>query len=125
MANLRATTSTGAVLDSPTATQLASLVSEVSRAGDGAFLILERGADPSGQTYVQVLAERRVFVVEFRDRTRERHLRAEAADAATVTAVLTSWASGSIEWLTALPWQPVAELTRPQSHNQWTASAGV
>jgi hypothetical protein len=107
MLTLRATTSTGAVVDEPGPDDLAGLLAEVGRSGSGAFLILENHRDRSGQTYLQVVVDHGTYVVEARAGGPQTHVRAQAADLGAVTAVLTAWTAGRRDWRGLLTWAPL------------------
>jgi hypothetical protein len=109
MRTLRATTSTGAVVDDPTPAEFASLIGEVGQAGDGAFLIIEHRAGPRGLTYLQAMADGGAFVVEIRTGP-HRHVTAGAVDPVRLVTVVTSWAGRTADWETSLRWR---RMTRP------------
>jgi hypothetical protein len=88
MGRLRATTSTGAVVDDPGAAELAALVGEVRRAGAGAFVVLERGV---GRSYLQAVFGAGAFAVEYC--AGRRRLGAGPVDAGRLTALLAAWAT--------------------------------
>jgi hypothetical protein len=107
---LRATTSTGAVVYDPQRAELTALVHEVASAGKDAFLILERRADPTGQTYLQMLAQRGRFVLEYRDGARRQHLQAVTLDGEVVADAFCAWAAGA-GWRAVLDWHPTGPRT--------------
>ena len=124
MLSHRLTTSTGAVVDEPTTTQLRELVVEVDRSGTSGFLIVERRGR-QGETYLQ--ASRRdssTWLVELRDGGPDRHYRAEASDAAVVFASIVSWIGDTATWR-SLAWQKVARRGwAPAAQRRTTTSGG-
>ena len=85
MDRFRATTSTGAVVDLPTAVQLAELVAEVERSGRDAFLVVEGRAG-----YLQASRTRTGWALELSPGL-ERQDVAETTDSALVCSVLAYW----------------------------------
>ena len=85
MERFRATTSTGAVVDQPTADQLAELVAEVERSGRDAFLVVEGRAG-----YLQAGRTRTGWTLEL-SLGPDRLDGAETTDSALVCSVLAYW----------------------------------
>ena len=107
----RATTSTGAVVDQPSALELADLVAEVDRSGRDAFLFVERHEADAGESYLQARRNRDGWVLELRDGGPARQYRAEVRDAAIVYSAVASWVLKA-RTRPELPWQ---RLGRPQA----------
>ena len=107
----RATTSTGAVVDQPSAIELADLVAEVDRSGRDGFLFVERREAYAGESYLQARRDRDGWVLELRDGGPARQYRAEVRDAAIVYSAVASWVAKARAWQ-ELTWQ---YLGRPQA----------
>lgn len=124
MLSHRLTTSTGAVVDEPSMTQLRELVAEVERSGTSGFLIVERRGR-RGETYLQASKQdATTWLIELRDGGPDRHYRAEASDAAVVFASIMSWIADSTTWR-ALAWQKVARRGwAPAAQRRTTTSGG-
>lgn len=124
MLSHRLTTSTGAVVDEPSMTQLRELVAEVERSGTSGFLIVERRGR-QGETYLQASKrDAATWTIELRDGGPDRHYRADAADAAVVFASIMSWIADSTTWR-SLAWQKVGRRGRmPVAQRRTTTSGG-
>lgn len=104
---LRALSESGASHDDPSEELLFDLLAEVE-AGEGTFLIVERAADPSGQTYAQALRhDDGSYLVEYRAGGPKRHFQTQAADVRAAHRLLTGWAFGVPGWDTAYEWTQV------------------
>jgi hypothetical protein len=104
----RATTSTGAVVDDPSPSDLVALLAEVSRSGRDAFAIVERRAyraARSGEHYLQAVRHGAGWAVEVRAGGADRHFRASVEDD-QVADVFVSWVENSRHWHT-VHWQHV------------------
>jgi N6-adenosine-specific RNA methylase IME4 len=102
---LRATTESGEIWDDPSEDLLFILLEDI-RDKDELFVIVERLADASGQTYMQAIrtADSR-FRLEYRDGSAGRHFFAETADMRLAHDVLTKWAFELPGWETVMPWK--------------------
>ena len=107
MDRLRATTSTGAVVDQPDAVQLAELVAEVDRRGPDHFLVVERRAGDAGEYYLHARRDQHGWVLELRDGGPARQYRAQVNDTAIVRSAVTSWVGRARAWQ-GLTWQRVS-----------------
>ena len=104
---LRATTESGDTIDDPSEDALFMMFEDIE-AGESSFLIVERLADPSGQTYVQ--ASRNPdgsYVVEYRDGGPERHYGTVANDMRSGHSLVTGWAFNLPGWRESAPWRSV------------------
>jgi hypothetical protein len=101
---LRAIMESGETLDDPSEDLLLMLLENVER-GDEKFLVLERTADASGQTYAQTTWNKDgTWSVERREGAVDRHVGTTLADLRQVHAVLTGWAFGLSETVDAAAW---------------------
>jgi hypothetical protein len=104
---LRATLESGETYDDPSEDLLFMLLEEIAR-DDEDFLVLERTADPSGQTYAQAARNPDgSWLVERREGSADRHFGATVEDLRQAHAVVTGWAFGSREAVDAVAWAPV------------------
>ena len=105
---LRATMESGETFDDPSEDLLFMLLETIER-GEEEFLVLERTADSSGQTYAQTArGQDGSWIVERREGSADRHFGATLTDLRQVHAILTGWAFGLPEAVDATPWAPVA-----------------
>lgn len=85
-------TESGAIWDDPSEDLLFELLSDIDR-GDEAWFIVERVADASGQTYIQVIRnEQGRWTVERREGGADRHFGVTRADLRLAHETLTAWA---------------------------------
>jgi hypothetical protein len=104
---LRVTMESGAIWDDPSEDLLFILVEDI-RDKDELFLIVERTADASGQTYMQAIrTEDSRYRLEYRDGSADRHFFAETADMREAHDVVTKWSFELPGWDTAVAWQPL------------------
>jgi hypothetical protein len=87
---LRARTSQGEVYDDPSEDLLFELLADLSAESD--YLIVERPADTSGQTYAQVMRTTAGYLLERRDGSEDTHAHAISDDMRAVHEDLTTWA---------------------------------
>ena len=89
---LRACPEYGPSWDDPSEDLLFLLLQDIE-AGEGTFLIVERIADPTQQTYAQaMLLEDGSYVLEHREGDSAHHYRTDVADMRAAHALLTGWA---------------------------------
>jgi len=92
MAEMRALTESGASHDDPSESHLFMLLDDVNR-NEEQFVIVERTADRSGQTYAQVIKNTDgSWTVERREGGPSAHFAVEVADMRDAHAALTAWA---------------------------------
>jgi hypothetical protein len=104
---LRAIPEAGQTWDDPSEDLLFMLLEDIE-AGKGTFLIVERTADHTGQTYAQ--AARRVdgsYTVEHREGDADHHYGTGAADMRAAHKLLTGWAFQLDGWREQANWSPV------------------
>jgi hypothetical protein len=103
---LRAIVASGDVYDDPSEDLLFILLDDLDDA-DEEFLIVERTADASGQTYAQVcIGPDGRYQLEYRDGGPERHFQAFTSTKQVAHKVLTGWAYELPGWQDALAWKP-------------------
>jgi hypothetical protein len=90
---IRAKTETGATWDDPSEDLLYELLLDIDR-GDEAFFVIERLADPTGQTYAQVIKDDGDWIVERREGGPASHYKARVPDVRDAHRALCSWAHG-------------------------------
>jgi hypothetical protein len=101
---LRAIMESGETLEDPSEDLLFMLLEHIER-GDEEFLVLERTADATGQTYAQAARNQDgSWSVERREGAADRHFGTKLADLRQVHAVLTGWAFGLPEAVDAATW---------------------
>ena len=104
---LRATVESGATWDDPSEDLLFELLTDIER-GDEEFIIVERLADRSGQTYCQSVQEANGgWLVEYRDGAPNRHYRTVVPDIRAAHVILTTWAFDVGDWRTSVPWERI------------------
>src|SRR5687767_4473171 len=104
---LRATMESGATWDDPSEDLLFELLSDIER-GDEEFIIVERLADRSGQTYCQSVREANGgWIVEHRAGAPDRHYRTVVPDMRAAHEILTTWAFDVDDWRTSVPWERI------------------
>lgn len=97
----------GEIWDDPSEDLLFILLEDI-RDKDELFLIVERVADASGQTYMQAIrTEDSRYRLEYRDGSPDRHFFAESTDMREAHDALTKWSFELPGWETAMPWQPL------------------
>jgi hypothetical protein len=104
---LRAIPESGPTTVDPSEDMLYELLSDVD-AGRGAWLIVERVADTSGQTYAQAL--RRAdgsYLVEHREGSPDAHFKTGVATMRDAHQLLTGWAFELPAWNAGHDWSPV------------------
>lgn len=98
---LRVTTSSGLSYGDPSEDLVYQLMLQV-HAGEESFFIIERLADTTGQTYVQVLRDvDRTFVVEQRDGSGASHRSRAVVKMATAYSLLIDWAFHELDVMPA------------------------
>ncbi|TDD46753.1 hypothetical protein E1263_35920 [Kribbella antibiotica] len=104
---LRAISESGDTIDDPSEDAL-FLMFEGVEAGRSSFLIVDRLADSSGQTYGQ--SSRNPdgsYVVEYRDGSPDQHYGTVVADMRTAHLLLTGWAFDLPGWHTSTRWERI------------------
>lgn len=97
----------GETWDDPSEDLLFELLSDMERGGEQ-FLIVDRLADGTGQTFAQVLCtDAGTYRVEYREGGEDRHFQAATEDKRLVHDVICRWAFELPGWRDALPWQPL------------------
>lgn len=104
---LRAVPEVGRAWDDPSEDLIFALLDEIA-GGAGTFLIIERTADPTGQTYAQALRnDDGSYVVEYREGSADRHFGTLATDMRAAHALLSGWAFEVAGWRDQADWKPV------------------
>ncbi|MCM0674038.1 hypothetical protein NCC78_04885 [Micromonospora phytophila] len=104
---LRVRMESGQIWDDPSDDLLFELLSDMER-GNEQFLVMDRLADVTGQTFVQVArTEVGGYQVEYREGDADRHFQAFTEDKRIAHSVITSWAFELPGWRNALPWVPL------------------
>ena len=83
----------GSVWDDPSEDLLFELLSDVER-GDETFFIVERLADPSGQTFIQVMHDGQHWIVERREGGEDQHYSVALLDLRQAHEAMTTWSFG-------------------------------
>lgn len=106
LSSVRLENSDGEVWTDPTEETLYNVLDGLVE--PGAFVIVERTADPGEEVYAQaIVADDGSLTMEYRDGGPDRHYQATAPDVTTARAVLAGWASGGAGWREALDWRPL------------------
>jgi len=104
---LRAKPESGETWDDPSEDLLFMLLEDIE-AGQGTFLIVERTADASGQTYGQVLrCDDGSYIVEHREGDSQHHYGTVAPDMRAAHELLTGWAFEIPGWNDGMSWKAV------------------
>jgi hypothetical protein len=104
---LRAISEDGRTWDEPSDDRLSMLLQDIED-GRVSFLIVERPADPSGQTYAQVTRrDDGCYIVEHRQGDAERHYGTVVADMRAAHRLLSGWAFDLPGWRDQASWAPV------------------
>ena len=104
---LRVRMESGQTWEDPSEDLLFELLSDMER-GEEQFFVMDRLADVTGQTFVQVArTDAGGYQVEYREGDEDRHFQAFTEDKRTVHSVITSWAFELPGWRNALPWAPL------------------
>ncbi|WP_344161560.1 hypothetical protein [Kribbella yunnanensis] len=104
---LRASSESGDTIDDPSEDALFLMLGDVE-AGESSFLIVDRLADASGQTYAQALRNADgSYVVEYRDGSADRHYGTLVADVRSAHRLLTGWAFEVPGWRATARWDRV------------------
>jgi hypothetical protein len=104
---LRARTEAGQLWDDPSEDLLFELLADIED-GEGSFLIVERTADPTSQTYAQALRrDDGSYIVEYRDGSADRHYGTVVVDMRAAHKLLTGWAFQISGWRQDTQWTPV------------------
>lgn len=104
---LRAAMDSGETYDDPSEDLLFELLSDIER-GDEEFLIVERLADGTGQTYAQVRrTDHGQYQVEHRDGGPDRHFQAFTPDMRLAHMLVTGWAFELPSWREAVSWNRI------------------
>lgn len=94
--------------EDPSPDALAALVTALKPGSDDGWLVVERLADASGQTFAQVLAcNPGEYLVEHRSGTEASHVQTTVVDAGTAAELLVGWASGDPTWDARHTWAPL------------------
>jgi hypothetical protein len=104
---LRATAESGDTIDDPSEDALFIMFEDIE-AGETSFLIVDRLADASGQTYVQT--SRNVdgsYIVEYRDGGPEHHHGTVVNDMRSAHSLVTGWAFERPRWRESAEWRRV------------------
>ncbi len=104
---LRAVVEAGDTYEDPSEDVLFTLLADVEE-GHGRFVIVERTADTSGQTYAQAYRnDDGTYLVEHRDGGPGAHYRASSKDVRQAHKVLTQWAFQLDGWTDEVTWTRV------------------
>ncbi|GAB3940212.1 hypothetical protein GCM10029976_057550 [Kribbella albertanoniae] len=104
---LRASSESGDTMDDPSEDGLFLMLGDIE-AGEGSFLIVDRLADASGQTYAQALRNADgSYVVEYRDGSADRHYGTVVGDMRSAHRLLTGWAFDVPGWQASARWDRV------------------
>jgi hypothetical protein len=104
---LRALTESGDSYDDPSEDLLFMLLDDVDH-GAGTWVIVDRPADASQQTYAQALrVAADSWVVEHREGSPETHVGTTVGDLRTAHQLLTGWAFDLAGWADGATWTPV------------------
>lgn len=102
---LRALMQSGETWDDPSEDLLFELMSDID-AGAEQFMIVERLADTSTNTYAQTcVTDDGRFQVEYRDGGSQRHFQAFTPELRVAHAAITGWAFGLPGWRDTLSWE--------------------
>ena len=104
---LRAISEAGQTWDDPSEDLLFMLLEDID-GGQGSYLIVERTADHSGQTYAQTARrDDGSYVVEYRDGDADHHYRTVVADMPAAHRLITAWAYELTGWREGANWSPI------------------
>lgn len=104
---LRATAESGDMIEDPSEDALFMMFEDVE-AGESSFLIVDRLADTSGQTYAQISRNADgSYIVEYRDGGPERHYGTVVSDMRSAHSLVTGWAFDLPGWRESARWQSV------------------
>lgn len=107
VAAVRALPEVGDEVDNPTEAQLFAMLRDLA-VGRGTYLVVERTADTSGDTYAQVLRlDDGSFVVEHRAGDPRKHWGTEVADVHAAHALIAGWAFERPRWDAKQKWKKV------------------
>ena len=102
---LRALTEPGEAYDDPSEDLIFELLRDLDIGASGTFLIVERVADTSGQTYAQALRlDDGRYTVEYREGSADEHFTATVTDSRAAHVVLAGWAFGLRGWRDTATW---------------------
>jgi hypothetical protein len=102
---LRAIMESGATWDDPSEDLLFILLEDI-RDRHELFVIVERVADASGQTFIQAIRTKdSKYRLEYRDGSADRHFFAVTADMREAHDIFTKWCFELPGWKTAINWQ--------------------
>jgi hypothetical protein len=102
---LRAETGSGPAWDDPSEDLLFELLTDLEN-GEAEFLIVERTADRTGNTYAQVLRnDNGLYQVEHRAGGPSQHFQAFTPDMRLAHRVITAWAFDLAGWREQLSWE--------------------
>jgi len=105
---LRALPEKGQIWDDPSEDGLFLLLEDIESGEAGAFLIVERTSDPSGQTYAQVMRRSDgSYRVEHREGDSDHHYGAVAADMRAAHRLLAGWAFNIDGWQISATWSQI------------------
>lgn len=105
---LRAMTESGESWNDPSEDALFMFLEDVER-GEEKFLIVERLADSTGQTYIQSARnDDGSYVVEYRDGSADQHFSTSVADVRAAHALITSWAFAEPHWRDSFEWSRIS-----------------
>ncbi|MGC5022405.1 hypothetical protein [Micromonospora sp. DT47] len=106
---LRVTMESGETWDDPSEDLLFELLSDMER-GEEQFLVVDRLADATGQTFAQVARTHAgEYQVEYREGGADHHFQAFSEDKRLVHSVITCWAFDLPGWRDTLPWAPLQQ----------------
>ena len=100
---LRAITSTEEHWDDPSEDMLFMLFEDLKEDQD--YFIVQRVADPDGQTYAQVMKTNNTYLVERREGAPDKHFHAVTAEMRAAHEDMTTWAF-ELDRPFVLPWAP-------------------
>ena len=104
---LRATAESGDTIDDPSEDALFMMFEDIE-AGESSFLIVDRLADTTGQTYVQTSRNSDgSYTVEYREGGPEHHYRTVANDMRSAHSLVTGWAFEPPGWRESAGWRNV------------------
>jgi hypothetical protein len=104
---LRANAESGDTIEDPSEDALFQMFEDIE-AGESSFLIVDRLADASGQTYAQTSRNPDgSYLVEYRDGGPDRHFGTVADDMRSAHLLLTGWAFDLPGWHSSARWERV------------------
>jgi len=105
---LKAFNESGQVWEDPSEDLLFMLMEDIAR-GDERFLVVERLADPSQQTYAQSTRNADgTYVVEYRDGSPQNHFGTTVEDMRSAHSLITGWAFELPGWSDSATWARIS-----------------